>query len=85
MPSKKADKLARYYDICGRGDPVAPTVPIELVPPAQLKEDDDNELPPLTGPDLDINNEAVDTAAILATTNLDLDAAVGNIDQPAVI
>ncbi len=26
MPSKKAEKLARYYDICGRGEPVAPTV-----------------------------------------------------------
>jgi len=75
MPSKKADKLARYYDICGCGDPVAPTVPIELVPPAQLKEEDDDELPPLPTPDLVINNEAVDAAAILAMTNLDLDAA----------
>jgi hypothetical protein len=26
MLSKKAEKLARYYDICGCGDPVAPTV-----------------------------------------------------------
>jgi len=85
MPSKKADKLARYYDICGRGDPVAPTLPIELVPPAQLEEDDDDELPPLPAPDLDINNGAVDAAAILATANLDLDAAVDNIDQPAAI
>jgi hypothetical protein len=55
------------------------------VPPAQLEEDDDNELPPLPAPDLDINNEAVDTAAILATSNLDLDATVENIDQPAAI
>jgi len=85
MPSKKADKLARYYDICGRGDPVAPTLPIELVPPAQLEEDDDDDLPPLPAPDLDINNGAVDAAAILATANLDLDAAVDNIDQPAAI
>jgi hypothetical protein len=85
MPSKKADKLARYYDICGRGDPVAPTLPIELVPPAQLEEDDDDELPPLPAPDLDINNGAVDAAAILAIVNLDLDAAVDNVGQPAAI
>ena len=85
MPSKKADKLARYYDICGRGDPVAPTVPIELVPPTQLEQDDDDELPPLPAPDYDINNDAVDAAAILAVTNLDLDTTVDNIDQPAAI
>jgi hypothetical protein len=72
MPSKKADKLARYYDSCGRGNPVAPTLPIELVPPAWLEEDDDDELPPLPAPNLDINNGAVDAAVILATTNLDL-------------
>jgi hypothetical protein len=64
MPSKKADKLARYYDICGCGDPVAPTVPMQLVPPTQLEQDDDadadvimplpldvTELPPLPAPD----------------------------------
>jgi hypothetical protein len=85
MPSKKTDKLARYYDSCGRGNPVAPTLPIQLVPPAWLEEDDDDELPPLPAPDLDIINGAVDAAAILATANLDLDAAIDNIDQPAAI
>jgi hypothetical protein len=80
MPSIKADELARYYDNCGRGVPVASTVPIELVPPAQLEQNDDDELPPLPAPDLDINNEAVDAVAILAITNLDLDAT-----DPAVI
>jgi hypothetical protein len=34
MPSKKAEKLARYYDICGRGNPVAPTVLAATLPPA---------------------------------------------------
>jgi len=56
------------------------SVPIELVPPAQLEQNDDDELPPLPAPDLDINNEAVDAVAILAITNLDLDAT-----DPAVI
>ncbi len=46
------------------------------MPPAQLEEDDDDDLPPLPAPDLDINNGAVDAAAILAIVNLDLDAAV---------
>ncbi len=26
MPSKKAEKLARYHEICGHGDPVAPRI-----------------------------------------------------------
>jgi len=82
---QKGRQIARYYNICGRGDPAAPTLPIELVPPAQLEEDDDDDLPPLPAPDLDINNGAVDAAAILATANLDLDAAVDNVDQPAAI
>jgi len=55
-------------------------VAIQLLQQCQLnsglqlsQQDDDNELPPL------------DAAAILAMTNLDLDATVDNIDQPAAI
>jgi hypothetical protein len=53
MPSKKADKLAWYYDICGWGDPVAPQI---LGLPIQ---EDHREIPaplPLPEPDLDIND-----------------------------
>jgi hypothetical protein len=32
FPSKKADKLTRYYETCGRGDPTAPTVSENLAP-----------------------------------------------------
>jgi hypothetical protein len=31
MPSKKNEKLARYFEICSRGDPVAPI--IHVIPP----------------------------------------------------
>ncbi len=76
MQSKKADKLARFYYICGCGDTVAPAVPMELVPPTQLEQDDDDEFLPLPAPDLEINNEAADnidlTAVILTTPSLDL-------------
>jgi hypothetical protein len=32
FPSKKADKLTRYYETCGRGDPAAPTVSENVAP-----------------------------------------------------
>jgi hypothetical protein len=48
MPSKKAEKLARYYDICGRGNPVAPTVMREDTPMLTAT------LPPVPEPDLSI-------------------------------
>ncbi len=34
MPTKKAEKLARYYDICGRGDPPVPV--LQDLPPLPL-------------------------------------------------
>jgi hypothetical protein len=52
MPGKKADKLARYYDICARGDPVAPKITTIIPLPTG---DDDADDPPLL-PELDLND-----------------------------
>jgi hypothetical protein len=49
MPSKKAEKLARYYEICGRGEPVAPNIS-GLQP--QEEHQEIPEPPPLPEPDL---------------------------------
>ena len=49
MPSKKAEKLARYYEICGRGEPVAPNI-LGLQP--QEEHQEIPEPPPLPEPDL---------------------------------
>ncbi len=60
-PSKKAEKLARYYDICGCGDPVAPTVMREDMPMLAAT------LPPAPEPDLAITdaNEMLDAGEAL--------------------
>jgi hypothetical protein len=50
MSSKKAEKLAIYYGICGRGDPVTPTVMKEDTPMLAAT------LPPVPEPDLAITD-----------------------------
>ncbi len=50
MPGKKAEKLARYYDIYRRGDPVTPTVMREDTPMLAAT------LPPAPEPDLAITD-----------------------------
>jgi len=46
MPTKKADKLARYYQICMRGDPTGPEL-LQLPPP----------LPPSQGLNVSTTND----------------------------
>jgi hypothetical protein len=54
MPTKKVDKLARYHEIEGRGDPPMPTLIAMEIPP----------LPPLTGSEPEPNISAeVDNAS----------------------
>lgn len=46
IPSKKSDKLVRYFEICGRGDPPVPELPYDnrrLI----LLPDNNEQLPPL--------------------------------------
>jgi hypothetical protein len=47
MPTKKAEKLARYYQICNRGDPLEPEIqPLPPLPPPQAPVDSSNEEEP---------------------------------------
>jgi hypothetical protein len=57
FPSKKANKLTRYYEICGRGDPVAPTVSEHVAP--LLPETADDEMLPV------IDDDGSDCSAII--------------------
>jgi hypothetical protein len=57
FPSKKANKRTRYYEICGRGDPVAPTVSEHVAP--LLPETADDEMLPV------IDDDGSDCSAII--------------------
>jgi hypothetical protein len=79
MPSKKAEKLARYYDICGRGEPVAPKI-LGL----QLQEEHQEipEPPPLHEPDLsaavDCDGRDADAVLLLMLAGNEGVSHVGN-------
>ncbi len=79
MPSKKAEKLARYYEICGRGEPVAPNIS-----GLQLQEEHQEipEPPPLPEPDLaaavDCDGRDADAVLLLMLAGNEGISYVGN-------
>ncbi len=80
MPTKKPDKLARFLDICGRGDPDPPQLPTlmlslpPLLPMPQATESAVNDLPELVDA-----NDSPEVAAALEP------AAANTLLEPAAI
>ncbi len=79
MPSKKAEKLARYYEIYGCGEPVAPNI-LGLQP--QEEHQEIPEPPPLPEPNLaaaaDCNGRDADAVLLLMLAGNEGVSHVGN-------
>jgi len=64
MPAKKSDKLARYFEICCKGDPTPPVIDATPPLPQQANAGLEDEMPPLPHQDSATRgDEAADVSA----------------------